>query len=406
MNNTEESSIPLTPIPWFAEPYRLFFPLGMGVAILAALLWPLWTYWPDLGFSYPLQAHRYLMLEIYLGAFAMGFLGTAGPRMLDARPFAIQETGTAWLVLLIAGIAHIAGYEKWGHTLFGLVWLSWGLFLILRWRKRGDLPPPGVALVGLTWISGWVSALGIAGVHWGLFPPQGMTYFIVLLQKVFPVGMILGVGAFLLPRFWTAQSLHAFPEMMKPDARWGHEFRWALSTAFLILFGALTQAEGARFWGGILLAAASTVYVFYKIRPFPKSCICTPLGWMARLSLVGLLLGLWLEPLVRLLPNYGRSWELSATHVYLLAGMAMIIFTVSCRVIFGHSGQMKRIRGSQSLVTILISGLLFTLLIRLGAELLPGQKNLLLFISSLSWVATHLIWAIKVLPGIFIVEPD
>lgn len=385
-------------IPWYAEPYRLFFPVGVLAAMLAAVLWPVSVYWPALG--YPLEAHRYLMLQVYLGAFAMGFLGTAGPRMLDASPLNQVESSIGWLLLVAAGGAHLLGYAVAGHLLFGVAWYSWGWFIVKRWQRRKDLPPPGLPLVALTWVAGWASAFGLALVGAEVITPEWQPYLLILHEKVFPVGMILGVGVFLLPRFWSVDSPHAFPEMRVPDKRWWCEFRHAAGMALLLLVGALLQARGHGTPWNLLLAAAVTVYVLWRIRPFAPGCSCTPLGWMARLSLLGLIAGLWLEPLV------APAWRIGVVHLYFLGGVAMILFAVGSRVIWGHSGQQMRVRGSGGLVTLLVTGLMLTLLARLCVDIFPLHRTAFLAGSAWCWILTHLLWAWKVLPGVLRVEHD
>lgn len=396
--NVAEHPVESIEIPWYAEPYRLFFPVGALAAIVAALLWPVAEYWPILG--YPLEAHRYLMLQVYLGAFAMGFLGTAGPRMLDAPPLNQGESSLGWLLLVAAGVAHIIGHAVVGHLLFGVAWYTWGWFIVKRWQRRKDLPPPGLPLVALTWVAGWSSAFGLALVGAEVITPVWQPYLLVLHEKVFPVGMILGVGVFLLPRFWSVESPHAFPEMRVPDRRWWVEFRYAAAMALLLLVGACLQARGHGTPWNLILAGAATLYVFWRIRPFTSEATCSPLGWMARLSLLGLIAGLWLEPLVT------PAWRIGAVHLYFLGGVAMILFAVGSRVIWGHSGQQMRARGSGGLVTLLVTGLLLTLLARLCVDLFPVQRIHFLAVSAGCWVLTHLLWALKVLPGVFRVEPD
>src|SRR5690606_28659695 len=149
-----------------------------------------------------------------------------------------------WLLLVAAGGAHILGYAVVGHLLFGVAWYTWGWFIVKRWQRRKDLPPPGLPLVALTWVAGWTSAFGLALVGAEVITPVWQPYFLVLHEKVFPVGMILGVVVFLLPRFWSVESPHAFPEMRIPDRRWWSEFRYAVGMALLLLVGACLQARG------------------------------------------------------------------------------------------------------------------------------------------------------------------
>ena len=65
-----------------AEPYRLFFASGALWSIVGVSLWPLFH--AQLLSFYPNLVHARLMIEAFGGAFVVGFLGTAGPRMATA----------------------------------------------------------------------------------------------------------------------------------------------------------------------------------------------------------------------------------------------------------------------------------------------------------------------------------
>ena len=60
------------------EPYRPHFLLGLALGIAGVSLWPLYQLqW----ISYPLLAHRHLMIEGLFLSFVTGFLMTAAPKM-------------------------------------------------------------------------------------------------------------------------------------------------------------------------------------------------------------------------------------------------------------------------------------------------------------------------------------
>ena len=73
----------------FAEPFRIFFPLGLILGAIGVSLWPLF-YWHVITF-YPAAPHMRLMIEGLMGSFVIGFLGTAGPRLLEAKPLSAAE---------------------------------------------------------------------------------------------------------------------------------------------------------------------------------------------------------------------------------------------------------------------------------------------------------------------------
>src|SRR4051794_22640840 len=72
-----------------AEPFRIFFPVGVASGVVGLALWPLhlWGVLP----VYPAMMHSRLMIEGFMAAFIVGFLGTAGPRLLSAAHFTATE---------------------------------------------------------------------------------------------------------------------------------------------------------------------------------------------------------------------------------------------------------------------------------------------------------------------------
>ncbi len=77
-------------LAWLAgERFRLFFFSGILWSIAGVSLWPLF-YAGKLTF-YPGITHARLINEAFGGAFVVGFLGTAGPRMAGAPRLSIAE---------------------------------------------------------------------------------------------------------------------------------------------------------------------------------------------------------------------------------------------------------------------------------------------------------------------------
>ncbi len=58
-----------------SEPYRLLFPAGILASVIGVSLWPL-LYAGWLAY-YSGEAHARLMIQGFVGAFAIGFLSTA-----------------------------------------------------------------------------------------------------------------------------------------------------------------------------------------------------------------------------------------------------------------------------------------------------------------------------------------
>ena len=78
------------------EPFRIFFPAGVLAGITGVALWPL--YFGGVTQMYPGIGHARIMACGLFGAFILGFLGAAMPRMLSTKP--LRPTEVFPLVLL------------------------------------------------------------------------------------------------------------------------------------------------------------------------------------------------------------------------------------------------------------------------------------------------------------------
>src|SRR6188474_752538 len=99
-----------------AEPYRVFFFSGAVWSIIGVSLWPLF-YSQHLGF-YPGVVHARLMIEAFGGAFVVGFLGTAGPRMATAPKLTPLELGWLFGLHQASALCHLGQEQRWGDALF------------------------------------------------------------------------------------------------------------------------------------------------------------------------------------------------------------------------------------------------------------------------------------------------
>ena len=123
----------------------MFFPLGMLAGIGGVMLWPLYD-GERLGFN-PIDAHPRLMVEGFLGAFVLGFLGTAFPRLVgNRRWFAVEWLGLLglWLgVVSQAAMGRVPAADGTFAVLLAVLWCG----LAGRWAVgHRDTPPPGFAL--------------------------------------------------------------------------------------------------------------------------------------------------------------------------------------------------------------------------------------------------------------------
>src|SRR5690349_5251436 len=188
------------------EPFRIFFPAAVLAGITGVGLWPLY-FWGVTQF-YPGQLHARIMACGLFGGFIFGFLGTAMPRMLSAKPLHIGEV--AILLTFYIGMVATFAFSQLllGDALFLLLLTTFVAFMVRRAASRRDTPPPGFVLVGLALFSAATgSVLGVLQHY------RDLDAFWVTLQRLlsyqgFVLLPILGIGPFILPRFFGMQSAH------------------------------------------------------------------------------------------------------------------------------------------------------------------------------------------------------
>src|SRR5262245_59517846 len=140
------------------------------------------------------------MIEGLMGSFIIGFLGTAGPRLLDASPLIAAETCSLLVLQIVSSFLHLVQRQTGGDIVFLALLLLFVGMMAKRVGARTDLPPPQFVLV----IFGLLNA--VAGVFLitaaksltnGSFANQLGS---LMLNQGFVLFPILGVGAFFFPK--------------------------------------------------------------------------------------------------------------------------------------------------------------------------------------------------------------
>src|SRR5438552_15620088 len=67
-----------------ADPYRIFFPLGIVLGAMGVSIWPLYYFGITEGYSG--RAHAFVQTDGFLYSFIAGFLLTAIPRFTGTEP--------------------------------------------------------------------------------------------------------------------------------------------------------------------------------------------------------------------------------------------------------------------------------------------------------------------------------
>lgn len=380
------------------EPFRLFFPLGTLLGVIGVLMWPLHA--GGLLAPYPGPAHARIMIQGFLTAFVIGFLGTALPRLLDVPRVRTGET-LAYAAALCGVVAlHASGAMLWSDQLFLLTFFLFLAHLGVRaFCFRKDVPPPGFVLVflGMLCALAGTGGLVLAQAFPLLLPEWAPALARLLLHQGYLLFPVMGIGAFLLPRFFGLPSRQSFPESLALPPGWSGRAAFALACGGVVLTGFVLEALGQARPGHALRAAGVLVYL---LREVPVHRAGTGGGTLA----LGLRISLASIPLAHVLIAIWPERTASFLHVLFITGFSLLTFIVASRVILGHSGQSARFRQRLVPVLVLTALVVLAMLTRVSADWMPQARMGHYAYAALAWAAGVGVWAVAVLPGV--VRPD
>jgi uncharacterized protein involved in response to NO len=376
------------------EPFRLFFPAGVLAGIAGVSLWPL--YFTGLMEFYPGLGHARIMACGLFGAFIFGFLGTAMPRMLSARPLHVLQLIPLVLVHAAMVIAFARGKILIGDILFLALLATFVGLMAARAKQRKDTPPPGFILVGLCFLS--VASGSVLAILQHL---REVDAFWIALQRLlsyqgFVLLPILGIGPFILPRLFGMQSQHDFPEMKIPTAAWWRKAALAFGAGALVIGSFFVEASGWPRVAHWIRFGAALGYILLEM-PFQRAPATNALGVAVRLAFAGIVAGFLA---VALFPTY----RVGLLHLTLVGGFAVITFVVAARVVFGHSGNLPLLQGRNRWLLVAVGLMLFGMATRISGDLWPKVLVSHYIYGAVLWIAGVLLWAVYVLPKVLIAD--
>ncbi|KAF0093055.1 MAG: hypothetical protein E1N59_3184 [Puniceicoccaceae bacterium 5H] len=373
-----------------SEPYRLFFPLGVVVGVVGVALWPLWLAG---GLEvYPGPAHVRLMIEGFFTAFIFGFLGTAGPRMLDSRPLSLQ----AWACVggLWGGgqIASLLGQSNWAELGFVVAFAVFATCLARRCGQRESLPPPGFVLVGLGTFGAMLGAL--TQMPWLQRLGGDLPYWVWIFGRNYLIEAyillpILGVAPFFFGRFGGLGPRHTPLDARTPDRRWKLQAATCLALGIGLVGGIALQSLGYFRTGALLKAAATAAFIVTQVPwRYPRPSTLARLAQASLLCLV-------LAPLAEAIwPELRLGWR----HVLVITGFQWIVVCVGSWVTYAHAGRKQRLLRNWPLMWVCAAAWAVAMIARVAAEGVPAIHDSHLVYAALCWIAATLLWLGLLLP--------
>lgn len=371
-----------------AEPFRVFFPLAFLASIIGVLLWPLALY----GFLdyHPLEAHARWMITGFGGCLIVGFIGTAGPRLLESENWSrfelIWHFAMGLAVLTALAFAKIPATDVLaGFWFLGVL----GSMLARLLFDRNDVPPPGMPLAFIALLVAIVSsfALSLHSVLGFSYPWQ--QFWRSLYFQGFLWLPMLGVAPYLIPRFFGKASLHSFPESDSLPQGWLKHWIFSTTTGLLIL-----ASFAIEIWispkGGLIFRAAITFIHLALFVPglfsFSKvNALALSLRWAPWCAAAG-----WITA------SFFPHLRIGVLHLMFIGGAGVIMLAVSTRVILGHHDRHDRLASPLRWYHIVWTMLLLTAATRLSADFVPKVRVTHLSYTAGLWALVIVFWAWKV----------
>jgi uncharacterized protein involved in response to NO len=367
-------------LTWLAaEPFRLFFGSGAVWSIIGVSLWPLF-YAGQLAF-YPGITHARLMIETFGGAFVVGFLGTAGPRMAGAPHLMPMELLALFSLHTANGVLHlnlkIAAADSCFLALLGML-LACLLVRAIRFRNA---PPPQMllALTGL--------GCGLAGTVMWLNPdviatPERYRLANLLVYQGLLLLPVLGIGSFLFPRILGG-------DFGDPDTRRGRRASLlrASAAAALIVGSFFLEISGRPVVACLLRAGVAAAYLLLEIRwrrrpgDPPRGPLARGLFWALITGLAGLAA-----------TGFAYDRHIALEHLLFIGAFGLLILVVGSRVLFGHSGELARFAQPSWTARLLIFFALLAATTRASAEFWPNITISHHKYAAWTWGLTCLVW--------------
>jgi uncharacterized protein involved in response to NO len=368
------------------DPFRLFFPLGAGLALLGVAPWTLQLFE---NASYPRELHRIFMINGFLLAFVCGFLMTAIPRFTSSFPAERLELLGVFTGLVSSALA-VFLLPAWTPYLFSaLVVLILIEFAGRRFVRRTSNPPYTFVFIGLGmafWlIANIVQSFNLMGIK---IPPEIIGITNDLFTNGAIMSLILGVGGRLIPGILGWQEIVSHQrgqyEKSEPFISVVPLEIWAAMGLFVASFflapvlpmalcffirGAVTAFIAVKYW---------RVYRFPKTRSYLTwsiwgSCWCLTIGYF--------------------LPALWPSGAAHAMHLLFIAGFSLLTLLISTRVSFAHSSKATDAETRARGILIFTGVLLLAMVTRVTAILWPNIYFHHLGYAAILWILGLAIWA-------------
>ena len=380
------------------EPFRIFFPAAVLTGLLAVALWPL--HFSGAVTFYPGRPHAQLMVHGFLGGFILGVLGTGLPRMLSAPPFRLGEVLGIFSLYVIVILSNLAGRITYANIELLLLVAVFIMCAASRLINRKDVPPPGFVMVAMAFASLVIgTVIAITQAYAEEVPLFWINLERLLSFQGFVLLSILGVGGFMLPRFFGLQNQHSFAESRTPPPGWIRKATLGAATGFAIILSFVVEALGWERTGHAVRFLVSGTYLITQV-PLYRSPIRQNTIRVCLTLAIGLMLAGYLT-----LAFYPVN-KVAVLHFTLVGGFAVLTFAVATRVVFGHSGNQSLLSHRNRWLYVAVGLMVLGMSTRISGDFFPNVRVSHYTYGAAAWILGSLVWSVYVLPKVLIRDPD
>jgi uncharacterized protein involved in response to NO len=373
---------------WRREPFRVLFPLGIGLAWLGIGHWI--AYWAGWIGTYSCTAHGLVQIQGFLLAFALGFLLTAIPRRTASEPASgMAIVGAALALVLASGAAFL---DRWwiaeGCTVAVLV----GVVVFARRRfvagGGGRRPPAAFVLLplGLACAAG-----GAVCVAWGTTPGASPTALVLgrlLVTQGCFFCLVMGAGALVMPLMSGAPpppDLGTSPQVARAAAAYLAAGAAVVASLFAEAFGSDRLAPLLR---GIVVGAT-------LVRGAGVAGPIALPGTNRRVAR----LAAWLVPAGPIVAGLLPDYRVPGLHLTFIGGFGLLALAVGTHVTASHCEGLSDVRdGRSTLMRVVAVGVLLAATGRVTADATATYFEHLAA-SGVVWIAATALWGARLWPA-------
>jgi uncharacterized protein involved in response to NO len=356
------------------EPYRIFFPLGLFLALFAVFYWLMF----NVGILkfYPRDAHAQLMYFGFFWSFVAGFLMTAIPKMTGTLPANYLEQSIGVFLAFLQLILTLRNQIQLSKYIYLVQIVFLIIFTIKRFIYVKKIPFEGFIFIPFAFLT------SILGMYLSWINYLNPSQFYKISAELFLLNLIFGLGARLIP------AISRFANALKPDQ--------VVSLSKIKLFSFSSLLLNTTFIFDVLVNTILTrmlimiVIIFYVI--FILGFFKKPTQW-SKLS-IGLKFGLFFLMLGYVVkfaaPNH---YPIAVSHFVYIGGLMLITLMIATRVKLAHGGidLNYEITSKRSLYIIVLIAL--AAITRVGAH--AAIEGVFINLSLILFICALLLWLHK-----------